>query len=128
MSLFRRDKPEEHDDEPMSAVLDVHTVEFAPKPAELVRAVEQTRPGVVPWSATPPREAGLYWWKPVDYFGDLPPLLCVVVDFGGVLSVRTRRGGTIEWRTVGALYRQWAGPVPLAAGMRLEHLDIGGSA
>jgi len=123
MSLFRRDKPDEPDDEPLSAVLEVRTVDFAPKPADLVRAA-----GVVSWSASPPREAGLYWWKPVDYFGDLPPLLAVVVDFGGLLSVRTRRGGTIEWRTVGALYRQWAGPLPLAAGMRLETLDIGGSA
>jgi hypothetical protein len=122
MGLFSRSK--EPPIEEISAVLDVR--EAPPRPLEQVaefppppRALTKDLPMHVPWTFDAPARPGLYWWR-----RSAEPHLAVVIEFGGRMVVRTRRGDSSLFVGVAALERQWAGPLALADGIHLEDLEV----
>jgi len=128
MGLFSRSKEPPLEEE-ISSVLDVREAAPRPQPEPVPPAVlEPPRrprhdvPIFVPWTGQPPHQAGLYWWRGPMSQGR--PLLAVVLEFGGRLSVRARRGDACLWTGVSVLQRQWAGPLPLAEDMLLEDLEV----
>ncbi len=151
MGFFRRTQPTEDreympppldvyeraDDMPMGGERSERTpIAFAPKPDELVRGTEWTRPvatrsagpdegawtvpQTLPWTLEPPTSAGFYWYREID---TAPVHGAVVLRFGGSLSVRRRRGDAALYVSVAALKRAWSGPVPIPAGVELELME-----
>jgi hypothetical protein len=102
---------------------------YEPTPAAPLRAVpHQAEPLSVPWTNEPPTRPGLYWWRVRGLEPRLEravrPHLCAVVDFGGRLSVRTRKGDSSAFISVAALARDWAGPVATPEDLKLEDLEL----
>lgn len=145
-SLFRRREPEFYTDP--HPLPEVHLVEeprartaidWTPKPDDLTRALERlewTRPVPVvaldrepapklepppwlPWTSTPPTEAGVYWFCEND---SAAVFQCVVSDFGGRLCVTERAGDSCTYRAVVSLHRYWAGPCPVPEFITLDDL------
>jgi hypothetical protein len=99
-----------------------------PTPRLFPRQPESPTGPSVPWTSEPPLTAGLYWWRWRGLDARLQhaaqPRLCSVVDFGGHLSVLARGADSSKYITVAALARDWAGPVPIPEGVKLEDLRI----
>jgi hypothetical protein len=113
-----------HEEQPFETV-------YEPTPAAPLRAVpHQAEPLSVPWTNEPPTRPGMYWWRVRGLEPRLEravrPHLCAVVDFGGRLSVRTRKGDSSAFISVSALARDWAGPCPIPEDAALEDLELGG--
>jgi len=89
----------------------------------LAEAVPRPEPAppTVPPQDTPPSCPGLWWYR--DRSDDVW-YLTVVLDFGGTLCIRLRRGGAVTFRSVSVLPWQWAGPAATPAGLALEDIDI----
>jgi hypothetical protein len=116
-------------------------IEWGEKPDALTRwaelaANEWTRPQPVvtppepavetgsralPWSITPPTEAGVWWYCEAD---SERVALCIVTDFGGRLSVAERSGDCCTYRSVASLHRFWAGPCPIPEFVELDELQV----
>lgn len=139
MSWFRREAVDERDPQLPLEVREadprVVVMDFGEKPDDLVRAAnmrEWTRPPrppdplTVDWIEGPPTQAGVYWfveWGPSATVGIRQ---CVVLDFGGRLCVRQRRGDACKYTAVVALRRHWAGPIATPNHVALEDLDAEG--
>jgi hypothetical protein len=117
------------------AQLERHHVDFEPKPADLVAAVERSQapkpedeaPLRVAWTREPPSRAGLYWWvaRAPQFDGQAwEPRLALVLAYGGRLCVRRRRGPTSTFTSVATLERMWAGPVATPLNAELEDLRL----
>ena len=153
MGLFGNKKPSDNvlDDLPAATVALVENpddvawrrleqpsrITFAPKPDELVAAVERSfapkpvapEDELVPvaWTRTAPARAGAYWVvERAPRFADQrwEPRLVVVLVYGGSLCARLRRGDSSVFVSVGTLEWMWAGPVALPAGAELEDLRL----
>jgi hypothetical protein len=154
LSLFRRREPDSFPDPqlPPPLVFEVDDVDerprdrtqidWAPKPDALTRwaelaAHEWTKPAPIvtpaepepesarcglPWSITPPTQAGVYWLCEAD---SERVAMCIVIDFGGRLSVAERSGDCCTYRSVASLHRFWSGPVGLPQFVELDDLQVG---
>jgi len=111
---------------------------YAPSQLAAPRQPEPTVAPTVPWTADSPSQPGLYWYRIRGLDRRLEPArvrLCMVVEFGGRLSLKQRGVFGRDSRTIRAsdsskytdvadLAREWAGPIALPEDVALKDLEI----
>jgi hypothetical protein len=145
----RQPEPLEYADEPVSHAEALEPgdwvrqtpIEWAPKPPDLLAALQQTYAastqdeptvsrrrscegvGTLEWTDALPTEAGLYWWRDPEP-EHRPSLggvhLALLVNYGGRLSAMVRTPDGERYTSASLLERQWAGPLELPPGLDLE--------